>query len=344
MIQKISKALLFLIVISFPSILYSQSAEGSLEQAVKYYNDMRDYEDNLNPKTVNQSDIDSLKAYIQKAQPLLDYVKSNGNDEQKTTAKYFNANLQYELGFVYGMMGKNKEAYDVLNTIESDYEYFSSSNLFPLKYVFFGKNYSIKYDNFSPTLAEYYTGMAEICANLNKNVESLKWSKISLNSTYGNLWYRYISLNKAMEVKKKMERYDQELIDLALMHMEILTQLDTSYIRTIKEYNYPTEKTSFNTIVTAIEKNSELLNNGESYKKAIDYLIKKDNRNLIMECYARGVVTGVRDNIFLFKAAEHFLADDANPEYTQKLGKPYLAEKAANDLYTRLPVSSNCAN
>lgn len=284
----------------------AQTNAEKLEQAVKIYNALRDYEDNLKPASVSQENIVYMKAEYAKAEPLLADVRRDGSEEEASTARYFNANFNYELGFVYGMMGKNSEAYTVLSVIKADYEYFASESVFPLRYVYEGRNYSVKYENFAPTLAEYYTGMAEICANLSKNEEALGWARTAYRFSYTTDWYKYISANKIMEVKKKTEAWDLELLDIALSQIKVYSSLDSSYRQTIRENKYPSPKTGYNTIRTTLEK-KPLLAEGEKHRgEAAPYLARLGFTEEAAACYLAAIPGGYSGagKDYLFEAAE----------------------------------------
>jgi hypothetical protein len=265
-----------LMLLLFAAPAFSQTTEADLEKAVHIYNDMRDFEDSLVAGKVTDADINRLKADIAKAKPLLNNVLENGTTEEKRNARYFNANFQYELGFVYGMMGKNALAYEVLKPIEGDYDYFSTPSVFPLKYKFEEKNYNIKWENFSPTLSEYYTGMGEICVNLNKNEEGLVWSRKSLKASNSTDWYRYIACNKIIEIKKKDKKYDQEMMEVASQMIVLVTTLDSSYQKAVVDYKYPTEMSGYNVLANIADDNLQLSDMGRYYAQAADAMYAKE--------------------------------------------------------------------
>lgn len=296
------KIVLLLAVLAGPLLLRAQTNAELLEQAVRTYNAMRDFEDGLKPGTVKEADVDRMKADIASGRPKLETVIRNGTAEEAKCARYFNANFSYELGFIYGMMGRNRDAYEVLNAIESDYAYFSTADKFPMSYAFDGKKYSIKYDNFSPTLTEYYTGMAEICANLSKYDESLVWARKSLNSSNTSPWYKYISLNKIIEVKGKQNVTDQELLDATLNQLQTYADLDTAYKRTVKENNYPTQRTSFDKMKKVLNAKPELGRGGYYYATAAPILERLKDVVRASEAYGYALDAGYSEYRFYDKA------------------------------------------
>ncbi|MGL4599348.1 MAG: hypothetical protein ACRCYO_17630, partial [Bacteroidia bacterium] len=196
--------------------------------------------------------------YKVRSEAFFAQARPNANAEQVKTIRYFDMLNDYEIGFVYGMLKRDDDAYTTLNSIKGEFEYFSATDQFPIRYPYYGKNYIAKFENFSPLLARYYTGMGEIAANLDKYEESLMWSRKAIAFSYSSDWYRYIACNKILEVKKKQDIWDKEVLDVALNQLQVYNKLDTSYKRTIKENKYPTNKTSTGRIKTCLEKKPEL--------------------------------------------------------------------------------------
>jgi hypothetical protein len=288
------KRLVVFLVFLFFSVtgLFAQTASELIASGAKTYNAMRDYGDNLQPGKVTDADLDSLRAYKTKGEKFLNDARSSANAEQQIVIRYFDMFFDYELAFVYGMMGRNQDAFALLNPIKNEFEYFSVADKFPIRYDYFGKNYSIKYENFAPTLAEFYTGMAEITANLSMYDESLVWSRKSLAFSYSSDWYRYIACNKILEVKKKQDQWDKEVLDIALNQLQLYAKLDTSYKRTIKENNYPTNKTSVSRINTCLEKKPDLAKGEYHRGNAAPILISLNDLKNGFDFYEKAIKGG----------------------------------------------------
>jgi len=300
----VKKPLFLLFALLFSFSLFAQPPEQKLEDAVRIYNRLRDFEDSLQPGKVTQAHIDRIRADIARAQPLLDDVRASGTAEQVKVARYFSANFTYELGFVYGMTGRNKEAYETLQQVEAEYEYFASAP-FPMSYRYNGQLYNIAYSNFAPTLAEYYTGMSEIAANLGKNAEALKWARRSLDFRHTTEWYKYIAANKMLEVKKKLDEWDEETLICAVKQLESLTKLDSTYRRTVREHNYPSAELGYERIQTTLEKKPALAE-GEEYRgKAAPLLAQLGETQKALEFYRKAIAANYYDDHdYLFEAAE----------------------------------------
>jgi hypothetical protein len=293
--------------------LFSQTNAEKLESAVKMYNSTRSFADDLQPGKVEQEDVEKMKADLAKAIVLLDDVKENGTAEEAKVARYFMANFKYEIGFVYGMMGKNRDAYEILNSIKPDFEFFSSSAIFPLTYKFDSKNYSIKFDNFAPTLAEYYAGMSEICANISKYDESIEWSRKTLSFSYSTTWYKYIALNKLLEVKEKNGEWDKEMLDRGLEQIKLITELDTSYLRTIRDNGYQGADFGAKKIKTTLEKKPSLSLTGYYYGEAAPLLVKARKYSLALEFYRLALEAGygAGNSFYLFEAARFAIEEES---------------------------------
>jgi hypothetical protein len=295
---------------------FAQTPAEKLESGVKNYNAMCDFLDSLNPQALSQQQIDKVKSMSDQAVAIFEDVILNGDAQQKETARYFKMNSRYELGFVYGMKGENQKAYDVLKPLESEMEYFGNSSRYPLRYVYDGKNYSIKFENFSSTLVEYYTGMAEICTNLSKYDDGIRFARKVETFPAADIWYRYIALNKIMEIKKKKDEFDREMMDAALKQIQVYSELDTSYLRTIKEYNYPTTKTSAAHIQKCIERDPSL-SKGEYHRgTAAPIIARVGSSKTAVEFYIAAIEGGfgANDKAYLFGAAEL-----GKKEYSNKL-------------------------
>jgi hypothetical protein len=309
---------IFLLILTLVGTLscFAQTPAEKLEAGVKIYNAMRDFEDSLAPATLTQDKIDRMKSMSDQAVGIFDDVIKNGDAQQKETARYFKMNARYELGFVYGMKGQNQNAYDVLKSLESDVDYYSEASRYPLRYVFDGKNYSIKYENFSATVVEYYTGMAEICTNLGKYDEGIRFARKVETFPNANTWYRYIALNKIMEIKKKKDEYDREMIDAALKHIQVYALLDSSYMRTVRENNYPTTKSSAANIVKCIERDPSLAKGEYHRGTAAPVIAKVGSSKTAIEFYIAAIEGGfaANDKNYLFDAAEF-----GKKEYSNKL-------------------------
>ncbi|MCU0434488.1 MAG: hypothetical protein MUC87_13625 [Bacteroidia bacterium] len=288
------KSLLFTLLFSFAATVCAAQASTAarLEYAVKIYNRERDSVDTFKPGTLTDAEIAYVERTTAKGVSILDSLLRvlPESSEERRVARYFRANFYYQQAFVYGMKGRNEDAYKIMATIENDFDYFGNPSIFPLRYLFDGKNYSIKYENFQSTYIEYYTGYGEVCANTSRSEKSLSCSRKTIQMTEGSSsysWYRYIAITKVIGEKKKLNQLDKEMLDMAVKLAVQYSQLDSSYRKTVKENNYPTFITSYNRINDVFAANPSLIGNGEVYAKTAAIFQKEGDLNKAEEFYEK---------------------------------------------------------
>jgi tetratricopeptide (TPR) repeat protein len=230
--------------------IMAQTPVEDLQKAVEIYNAMKEYSNGLDPKTITQSNVDDVKARMDKSVALLDKVIREGNADQIKVGRYFRNNAKYQYSFVLGMKGENAKSYEVMKEIERDLTSFTSSD-FPLRYEFFGKNYIINWDNFGPTQAEFLTGYAEVCFNLGKYDDAIKANKKAVVHPNLTEWLQYISVNKMLDIEAKKSGMltPEEHSNFALQAMEAYDKQTTENKEVIKENNYPTVKRAMEILV-----------------------------------------------------------------------------------------------
>jgi len=249
------RVLLTLLLLVLTTSIFAQTTETEkkLAEGVRLYNALRDNMSKLTAETASTLDIAFFYLSSSDIEPLLDYVLQYGTDQEKLTARYFKANLDYELAFLLGMLGKNADCYPIMNSMKSDFEYFSNQAIFPFRYVYDGTNYVVNYSNFENTLIEYYTGFSEVCANLGKPDESLTLAKKAISMRSTTQWYNYIAYNKAVDAKKKLKQIDAEYIDYLVEWGAVYSILDTAYLSAIKKNNYPSPISISKKLTAAID-------------------------------------------------------------------------------------------
>jgi hypothetical protein len=317
---------------------FAQTAtEKRLEAAVKIYNALRDTIDTFKPATLTETQITYVETRRDEGVRILDSllrVLPEGSEERRVS-RYFRANFEYQVCFVYGMKGRNEDAFKLFDKIEPDFDYFGSSSVFPLRYKFDGKNYSVKYENFVGTYIEFYTGFGEICANTNRSDRSLYCSRKTVSMTENSsdyLWYRYIAITKVIEQKKKKNEFDKEMLDMAYKLTYTYTLLDSSYRKTIKENNYPTQLTGYNRVNDVFEKKPELIGNGEMYARMAPLFAKEKDYIKAEDFYTKAL----KYNYPFTKAELEELIVVADRRSNNKLGV-----EAANR-YEKLLSSTDC--
>lgn len=286
LIMRFLLTLSLLFGVSTVSLAQTTETEKKLAEGIKLYNSLRDNISKLTPETASNLDVTFFYLSSSDIEPLFDYVLQFGNDQEKNTARYFNANLDYELAFLLGMLGKNADAYPVMNSMKSDFEYFSNQSIFPLRYVYEGTNYVVNYTNFEYSLIEYYTGFSEVCANLGKTEEALTFAKKAISMRSSTNWFNYIAYNKAVDAKKKLKQIDAEYIDYIVEWVSVYNQLDTAYLSAIKKNNYPSPISITKKLTAAIDSLPHLGKSGDQLTR-FARTIKDNYVNEAVEVYAR---------------------------------------------------------
>ncbi|MBL7810099.1 MAG: hypothetical protein JNN28_19920, partial [Saprospiraceae bacterium] len=223
------------------TLLHAQTPKENLEKAVENYNGTRTFQEGLNPKTMTDSDLATIKSRMDQGLALLDKVMLEGNADQIKVARYFKTNFRYAYFFTLGMKGKNAEAYEVNKVFEADILKYTASD-FPMSYDYFEKKFSIKWENFNATQAEYLTGIGEICYNLGKIQDAVKFSKLAISHSGVSTFLKYIAVNKILEAyaKDKTVISKTEYLDYALQSIQLYDALDIPEKQTVKDNNYPT--------------------------------------------------------------------------------------------------------
>lgn len=259
--------------------LFAQNPAENLQSAVEIYNAMREYEDGLDSKTLTQSNIDDVKSRMDKCIVLLDQVIREGNADQIKTARYFRNNAKYEYGFILGMKGQNALAFEVMKEVEKDVTSFTSAD-FPLKYLYFGTNYVINWDNFAPTQAEFLTGMAEICYNLSKYEDAVRVNRKAIAHPNTTGWLRYIAVNKMLDIyaKNKNLLTPDEYNGYAHQAIFEYDKLSEAEKETVTENDYPTVTRSMDILLKEAQANPTQVAL-DRIAQAIPIVIKYDKDN-----------------------------------------------------------------
>lgn len=248
------RLLLALALVINLALIHAQTPKENLEKAVENYNGTRAFQDGLSPKTLTDAEVATVKSRMEQGLALLDKVMLEGNADQIKVARYFKTNFRYVYLFTLGMKGRNADAYELNKLFEADMVRYTEAD-FPMSYEFFDKKYNIKWENFSTTQAEYLTGMGEICYNLGKIADAVKFSKLALSHPGVSPYLKYIAVNKIIDAYGKDNSVvtRTEYLDYALLSVQLYDQLDTPTKQTVKDNNYPTTLKGSNILQLAFE-------------------------------------------------------------------------------------------
>lgn len=314
--------------------LKAQTPAENLQKAVEIYNALREYTDGLNSKTLTDDQISDVKSRMDKAIPLLDQVIREGNAEEIRTARYFRTNFKYEYGFILGMKGQNARDLEILQEIERDMTNYSASD-FPLKYQYFDKTYVIKWDNFAPTQAEYYTGYAEVAYNLGKYQDALRLNRLALAHPNTNAWLKYIAVNKMLDIYNKNQSYltEVELLDFAVQAVKSYYALTETDHQTIEEHEYATPSRGLGIIIEKAQKNvpAALARAGDAALAGMADANSPEVLALLEICYKNKQATTPDFNIAAEKYARGMrAADNTNARYVGVAATDRLALAASS--------------
>lgn len=285
--------LIGLLVLPFQRTLFSQNAEQDLQNAVQIYNALQEYITPLNsPSDITPDVLNSVKKRVKDGISLLDQVINNGTAEQIKTARYFKINFKYKQGFVLGTKGDETASFRELDNIRTEFESYSDAAKFPLRYKFNEKNYVIKYEDFTPTLSQFYTSIAELAGNLNKPELQYEYAKKTYNFPNINKWYKYIAVTQIIDYLTDKKRYDTELAQYALQQIKIyINDLNETEHETLKRINFPTPLSSGNFIKSVLDQKPDFVNSESICGEAAILLEKTENRNdlIIVQFYETAV-------------------------------------------------------
>ena len=235
----------------------AQTPAENLQNGVEMYNAMREYMTGFNNKTITYDHLSDLKFRMEKGVVIMDKVIREGNADEIKSARYFKSNFKYEYGFALGMKGENAKAFDVMKEIEKDVTALTSDQ-FPLRYVYFDKNFVINWDNFAQTQAEYYTGFGEIAYNIGKYDEAARLTWIGLAHPNSGVWLKYVAVNKMLDISAKnpASLSETERQDYALQSIKLYDEQPEDSRKTITEYEYPTVKRGVSMLLDHTLKNN----------------------------------------------------------------------------------------
>jgi hypothetical protein len=278
------------------------AADIALDSAVHHYNALKDYTETLSPESLTDAQIQYVERTAATIVAEFDAIVTLQVQPQSEVARYFSAMTNYERGFVLGMKGNNAAAYSTLFIITPYMETLSASS-FPKRYLYEGKNYVITWDNFAPTLQEFYTGMAEITTNLSKFNEVIPFAKKAMSLTYTNeatagRWYRYIAASKFMEASKKNNYFPDDAFEVALNFLQWLSEMSAEQKKTISDYAYPTQVTAYDYLVR-LETGNVALHTGYNWSRAAYAMQKLNDLPKTSSCLHKAADLKYTDQYFL---------------------------------------------
>lgn len=290
-------------VLAFPLFTLAQNTpEQDLEKGVETYNAYKVWMEGYpNRESVTAEVYANGKERLRNAVQYLDKAINKGNADVIRAGRYFKANTLYLQGYLDAVTLKNKEAWTVIKPLKTDFEYWSDPNLFPVRYVYFGQNYSVKYENFAPTLMEFYNAYAELNEiNDGPAEESYLYYQKVVNSSYSNTWDKYIAFDKIAAYETKNDPNLLKLPNTLLAQLYIYYSLGEKSKQTIKDNNYPGPKTIVPRILSFCKRTPAITNRGNMAGETATLVAENSPRddNDALQLYQ----IAVKDNVYTNEA------------------------------------------
>ena len=279
---KIILPVFILITLVFPSkSIFAQNAEQDLENGVKIYNALQEYiAPFADASKVTSEVINSVKKRVKDGSTLLDKVIESGTAEQIKTARYFKMNFKYKQAYVYGIKADNAVCFKEMTAVKDEFESYSDASKFPMRYKLEGKNFVIKYEDFTPSLSQFYTVMSELGGSMSKPAMQYEYAKKTYNFPKIEAWYKYIAATQIVDYLTDKKQFDNEMAQYALEQMKIYTNdLNVKERESVVNINYPTPLSSGKSIKSVLEKTPNFTDNARICGEAAMILMRNDERD-----------------------------------------------------------------
>lgn len=240
-------------VLSFPARC---APATPLEEAVKAYNRLRDIEDDTQPSELTEADLAGMKAEFAGVQSNLERI-GQGKDESARAARYFRANFLYEIGYVSQVLKHPKDTYENWSQAAADMVFLADSKNFPVVYPFEGRNRTIRAEDFSSTLLDFYASMGKLCGELKRYEESITWLTRALDYPTSNVWVRYLASSGILNAKRELREMDESLAQRSLDQILLATKLRPDELQLVLSDKYPTAQLGYSTLKWVLQLHPE---------------------------------------------------------------------------------------
>ncbi|NVO18726.1 MAG: hypothetical protein HXX13_03450 [Bacteroidetes bacterium] len=301
---KITLSLALIGILITPSI-----KAQSLTPDEKYLNDAVHIYDKLNPEVDNlqsspkreKSAVPKIEKSINQAVALLDNISPAAPEELKKVSRYFRSNLEYDRGYIYGLVGNYKKMNDYLLPVKDFFDN-ADESYFPLQYKFEDKNYSIAYSNFESIRAVYYSAFSEGCMKM-KNYELVpELARKGLSISKDN-YVKVLVIDYLITSKSNLGKFDEEMADQSINYINTYNSNDPKDKVALDSFEY-SYKRGWDCLLKTFEHNPTITNQGSYYARAATALIKANDNELAGLAYQKALDAGYRDKDFLFEVAQ----------------------------------------
>lgn len=295
--------LLGILVFIMNSFVLSQTNnQKTLQNAILKYNNFRDEIQELQVPVTDEQ-IAHVEQLSRNIISKLDSIQSPDNDEMRKVISYFRPNTQYEIAFLYGKIGKLKKCHSLMMAIEPEMTKFTS-DAFPMNYSYFGTNYSIKFENYKPTLCEFYTALSELSSTQSTENDVLLYGRKALNLITDNEFLRGINHYHMVKAKKKLKVIDKEYADLSLGLIESYSRFSQSELESAQKSKINGDVVGWENLNSILTSNSISLDKAAYYQRAASALSKANSLKNAEDAYKMAISNGSLDRNFLFEAGE----------------------------------------
>ena len=309
------------------SVLFGQP-EKELENAVRIYNNLREFTGKLKSTTITDADIKFVDDQVKQGLSLLDPLVRNTGSATAEVAGYFRMNFIYEQGFILGMKGRQKDALALYEGIETDMNGFTSGR-FPLRYSFEGKNYVINWDNFAPTQGEFNVGMCEFYYNKKDYAKALPYARKAAENGTLSSWLKVLNYRWLLNMKIARGENDREQLDAALNAFEAYTNLSEEDRASGGDNIAKVPDECADAIETMLKAFPAFANGGETWARASRLLTKEKRDPRALQFATKALQAGYRDRGFAEETANKAIA--AGDRGTAGLAINLLASLTAAD-------------
>lgn len=295
------------------AVMFAQTtASLPLEKAVKAYNDLGAYANNIRADSITNDQLVYLKKESEKGIAALDEVLRTEPVSVHATARYFKVNFRYKYVFYRDLKAANKADLRDLEAISAEFDAYNEST-FPFRYIFEGKNFIIQYKDFVQTRMDCWMLLAELSKLLGRQDVALASSRKVLATPEANPYFRSVNAGFILDIKESTKTKDKEAFDLARGLLRDYHGMEASQQEFMAKNKYfgPAKAWALLKELTPIHAGNPIAQ-GEVYADAAANLVKLKETGMAAEAYQKAVQTGYARTDFLTETADFAITSKNN--------------------------------
>lgn len=321
--------LTFFLLSSAISFSQNTQSQEKLTEAIRNYSELYDF----SSFTIEffgyyeEEDFDSMYVYYNKGRSLLKFVSENGTINEKKTARYFKALFNLEMSYAHTYANELQESYELLNEVKTDFDYFSSSSVFPLYYQKDNENYAIQFTDFSASLADFYVTMTELSYMNLKNEETISFARKGINFEKSTDWNKYVCASYLIRSKENLQQLDEELVNTGLFQLKLFNGFEKDSELSKQAVATQNDMLGVDAMLAAMKASPSNYSTGSVYVN-VAQLAKNTNLQLsAMKIYGQMIDMGINNIAYLDEALAFF--------------KPYAQSSDFSSIYYQLWAFTN---